>query len=420
MADDGEQGPGGDAVAHDSTAAPPSSGTATAGDPSGWPVTSESKAAESEVAPPATSNGPAPSKFRLGNRPPLTGIRALGIAAVLIYHSNFHTLPGSWAMLQVFFVLSGFLITAMLAGEGQRNGRISLKGFYSRRVVRLGPPLLLTVGLLAIYASLVHVADASQRVWGDSAAALFYYADYRQAFGHAPFFGYLAQTWSLSVEEQFYIIWSVLMVTAVALHRRRLAYVFAVVGIAISVSDRLWLVYRAPHFNNALFTRVYYAFDSRADAILLGCLLGLLANDGYLSRWKPWAIRMAAFAAMASTAFMAWVLFYAPLFTEALAVWWLPLTTLACASVLVYFVVSPEGIGSRIVGISFLVFVGDLSYTLYLVHFPVDLALEPNGTSWPSWVTQVVRLAIIFAIAIASWYLMERPLMRWRQRSAAR
>src|ERR1700676_1221524 len=103
MADDGEQGPLGDAVAHDSVAAPPSVGTATTGEPSGWPVTPESKAAETQVAPPASSVGPAPSKFRLGNRPPLTGIRALGIAAVLIYHSNFHTLPGSWAMLQVFF-----------------------------------------------------------------------------------------------------------------------------------------------------------------------------------------------------------------------------------------------------------------------------------------------------------------------------
>ena len=136
-------------------------------------------------------------------------------------------MPGSWAALQMFFVLSGFLITAMLAAEGKRNGRISLKGFYSRRVVRLVPPLLLTIALLAIYAAFVHVADASPRMWGDSFAAMFYYADYRQAFGHAPFFGYLAQTWSLSVEEQFYIIWSLLMVAAVATHRVRLAYGFA-------------------------------------------------------------------------------------------------------------------------------------------------------------------------------------------------
>ena len=78
---------------------------------------------------------PEPYRFRLGNRPPLTGIRALALFTVLTYHSNFETLPGTWVALQVFFVLSGFLITAMLAGEGHRNGRISLGAFYARRGV---------------------------------------------------------------------------------------------------------------------------------------------------------------------------------------------------------------------------------------------------------------------------------------------
>lgn len=371
---------------------------------------------------PAASTVPAkgPTPFRLGNRPPLTGIRALGVAAVLIYHSNFKTLPGAWAMLQVFFVLSGFLITAMLSGEGKRNGRISLKAFYSRRAVRLYPPLVLTVILMGIYAAFVSVADASQRLWGDSAAALFYYADYRQAFGHAPFFGYLAQTWSLSVEEQFYVIWSVLMVAAVAVGRRRLAYGFAIVGILLSVGDRLYLSLHAPHFNVAVFTRVYYAFDTRADALLLGCLIGLLASDGYLNDWRLGTRRMVALAAVGATAFMVWILVEAPLFREGLATWQLPATTVACAIILVYFMVCPAGIGSKVAGIGVLVFIGNLSYTLYIVHFPVYLAIDPNGTHWGYWPTELVRLAIIFAIAIASWFLMERPLLRWRQRSAAR
>ena len=239
----------------------------------------------------ATTVEPAPEKtarppFRLGNRPPLTGFRAFALSTVLVYHSNFKTWPGSWIAIQMFFVLSGFLITAMLAGEGDRNGRVSLKGFYSRRAARLLPPLMLTIAVIIIYASFVHVADASARVYGDSAAAMFYYADYRQAFGHAPFFGYLAQTWSLSVEEQFYVIWSVLMVTAVSLRRRGLAYGFAIAGLALSIGDRLWQAYSAPHFDDAVFTRIYYAFDTRADALFLGCLLGLLATDGYLSGWK--------------------------------------------------------------------------------------------------------------------------------------
>ena len=76
-----------------------------------------------------------PYRFRLGNRPPLTGVRALALSIVLTYHSNFETLPGTWVALQVFFVLSGFLITAMLAGEGIRTGRVKLGSFYARRGV---------------------------------------------------------------------------------------------------------------------------------------------------------------------------------------------------------------------------------------------------------------------------------------------
>jgi peptidoglycan/LPS O-acetylase OafA/YrhL len=341
----------------------------------------------------AQGAAPAP-RFRLGNRPPLTGFRAFALSTVLVYHSNFKTWPGSWIAIQMFFVLSGFLITAMLAAEGDRNGRVSLKGFYSRRAARLLPPLVLTIAGLAIYASLVH----------------------------APFFGYLAQTWSLSVEEQFYVIWSVLLVTSVALRRRWLAYLFAVAGLVASTADRLWLTYSAPHFNDAVFTRVYYAFDTRSDAIFFGCLLGLLATDGYLSGWRRWSRRLLAVGAAVSIAFMIWILYNAPLFQERMVVWWIPATTLASAIIIVYFVVCPKGIGSRFVGLAPFVFLGDLTYTLYLVHFPVYLALQPgsDGTHWSYGPTEFVRLVIIFAIAIGSWFLIERPLTRWRQRSAAR
>jgi peptidoglycan/LPS O-acetylase OafA/YrhL len=383
---------------------------------------------ESEQSPPAAAPGADADgsttrpRFRLGNRPPLTGFRAFALATVLVYHSNFKTWPGSWIAIQMFFVLSGFLITAMLASEGDRNGRVSLKGFYSRRAVRLLPPLGLTIVLLVIYASFVHVADASQRLWGDSAAALFYYADYRQALGHAPFFGYLAQTWSLSVEEQFYIIWSVLMVTAVALHRRKLAYGFAVAGLVLSNADRLWQVYSSPHFTHAVFSRLYYAFDTRSDALFIGCLLGLLATDGFLSQWSRRSAQILSVAAVVSVAFLVWILFNAPLFQQRLVVWWIPATTLASAIIIVYFVICPRGTGSRFVGLGLFVFLGDLTYTLYLVHWPVYLALQPgaDGTHWSYWPTELVRLAIIFAIAIASWFLIEKPLSRWRQRSAAR
>ncbi len=179
-------------------------------------TTPESSAPVEPAAVRAEAAPTSPAPFRLGNQPALTGIRALGMACVLVYHANFGAMTGAWAALQIFFVLSGFLITYLMASEARNRGKISLTGFYSRRAVRLLPPLLLAVVLVAIYASFVHVWDVGQRVWGDSLAALFYYADYRSATGHAPYLGFFAQAWSLSVEEQFYIVWAVLLAVVVA------------------------------------------------------------------------------------------------------------------------------------------------------------------------------------------------------------
>jgi peptidoglycan/LPS O-acetylase OafA/YrhL len=407
---------------------------------SGMPVTDSDRAHRALLDGPATdSSGPpslgapvtatesrstpepaVPQSFRLGNRPALTGIRAILIALILTYHSNFHSAPGAWLLMQVFFVLSGFLITAMLASERQRNGRISMRAFYARRGARLLPPLLLTVALLAVYATFVHVADASQRVWGDSAAALFYYADYRQALGHAPFFGYLAQSWSLSVEEQFYVIWSVLIVLALATKKRTLAMVIAGIGVVASIADRFYLAYHTPHFTGATFNRIYYSFDSRADALFLGCLLGLLAAGGHLEGWRqPW-LRVVAWAAIASTVLYAWVLFKVPLGSRADVLWWMSAGTVAAGILIVYLLNFPHSPGGRLLSIGVFVFVGDLSYTLYLVHFPVYLALQPQTVGWGYWPTELLRLAIIFSIAILSWFLVEKPIQRWRARSAAR
>jgi peptidoglycan/LPS O-acetylase OafA/YrhL len=146
-----------------------------------------------------------------------------------------------------------------------------------------------------------------------------------------------------------------------------------------------------------------------------------LATDTVLSNWKNRSTQLLSVAALLSVGFLIWILYTAPLFQERMIVLWIPATTVASAIMITYFVVCPEGIGSRIVGLGFFVFIGDLSYTIYIVHWPVYVALQPgsSGTHWPFWLTEIVRLLIIFAIAIGSWFLIEKPLARWRKRSAA-
>ncbi len=105
-----------------------------------------------------------------------------------------------------------------------------------------------------------------------------------------------------------------------------------------------------------------------------------------------------------------------PVFSETALVWWQPVATVTTAVIIVYFVLCPMSLGTRFVGLGVFVFLGNLSYTVYLVHFGVYLALlpGPNGTHWGFWPTELLRLAVIMAIALASWFVIEKPLTRWR------
>jgi peptidoglycan/LPS O-acetylase OafA/YrhL len=355
--------------------------------------------------------------FSLGKRPALTGVRTLLMIPVVAYHFSFTAMRGAWMPLEIFFVLSGFLITSMLASEHQRNGDISLGKFYSRRAVRLLPPLILTIALVAVYSTFVYVQNASQRVWGDSAAALFY-SDYRQAFEHdALYSGFLTQCWSLAVEEQFYLIWAALLVVALKFGKRKLAYGLAGFGIVACVVDRTYLVLSSPHWTPALLDRTYYSFDTRGDALFIGCLLGLIATGGHLDSWSPRAKQVLSAAALVAAVVLVWVLFEVGVGLRSLPLYWIPICEIASVVIITYFVVRPKGLGTRIVGVSVLVLIGEMTYTIYLVHWPASVAISPSTVNWPFWVIEVVRLAIVIPIAIASWYLMEKPLMNWRRRT---
>ncbi len=375
-----------------------------------------------EAAPAATAGPATPPDakgsvpWRLGNRPPLTGIRAPFMATVLIFHSNFQTLPGSWASLGVFFVLSGFLITAMLAGEHQRTGTVSLSNFYSRRAIRLLPPLFIAVALLAIYASVVRVFSAANDLWTDVAAAVFYFADYRSALGHSPAISYLSQCWSLAVEEQFYLIWAILFFVSLRYANRRTAYAIAVVGMLASLGDRLFIVLSAPHWGPLVAARAYYAFDTRAEGLFLGCLLGLAATGGHLDGWRPAARRGVSVLALVAVGVMIWILFNVGLGDRSLPLWWLTVSELASLVIIVFFLIHPRSWSARLLGLPLLVLLGNMCYSVYIFHWPVYVALSQFTVKWPFWQLETVRLAIILSLAVASWFLVEQPLMRWRRK----
>jgi peptidoglycan/LPS O-acetylase OafA/YrhL len=162
---------------------------------------------------------------------------------------------------------------------------------------------------------------------------------------------------------------------------------------------------------------VYYAFDTRADALFLGCLLGLVATGGHLEGWKPRTKRIISGAALVAAAIMIWILINVGVGERSLPLAWESIGEVSAALIIIYFVVQPKGFGTRLVGVSFLVLVGNMSYMIYLTHFPIFVAISPSTVHWSMWVVQVVRFAILIPLVVASWYLMEQPLMRWRRRT---
>src|SRR5688572_12458671 len=213
--------------------------------------------------------------------PELDGLRGIAIIVVLIHHQlTSFSLKGGFLGVDLFFVLSGFLITGLLLNEFERTGSISIRKFYMRRVLRLGPALALY--LIACVIVAYHTQQISlQRQLRLIAYALFYSTNWRMAFNWDPVLDPTAIIWSLSIEEQFYLVWPLLLFACLALRFKRKFIALALVAVIVAI---------CLHRNSLLtqgmnLTRLYYGTDTRADALLIGCLTALVPFQRITSSW---------------------------------------------------------------------------------------------------------------------------------------
>lgn len=327
-------------------------------------------------------------RWRLGYRPSLDGLRAIAVLLVMAYHFRVPGFEsGGHTGVQVFFTLSGFLITALLLEEHRRTGRVELLAFYMRRARRLVPALCALVAVvLALAAGRGQLAD----VVPDAAAVLFYLGNWAQ-HGDPVSLEHLSHTWSLGVEEQFYLVWPLILGLSVAMRRSEAAAAVAVAGIVTALVMRL--------------AGIELGWLARSvDSLMLGCLLAMVMVPGRV-RFPAWV----GYLGLAGLA-LALMIPY----SGAAGPWAILLIGVATVAIIGPLV--SERPPAFTIPLSWppLVFIGRISYGLYLWHFFVAWEVWPilDGAGW-HWLPITLLLSLItFGFALLSWRYVERPAMK--------
>jgi peptidoglycan/LPS O-acetylase OafA/YrhL len=329
----------------------------------------------------------------------------------MLYHGQVSWPRGGYLSVDLFFVLSGYLITGLLLSEWDLAGRNDLKRFWSGRARRLLPALFLMLAGVAAYAALLAPPDKLARMRGDALATLLYVANWRFAFTHLSYFEQfgdaspLTHMWTLGIEEQYYLLWPLALILGLRLARGRLRPLLAATLLAAAVSAVVMAVLYRPGVDPS---RLYYGTDTRAQALLLG---GALAMAMALRAQRPLpraAVRAAAVAGLGGYLAM---LLLVPDTVRWLYLGGFALAAAACALVVVV-AVQPGGWLRRLFSLPPLPAIGRISYGLYLWHWPLDVAISPERVGLHGAPLLALRAGATFVAASLSYHLLELPVRR--------
>ncbi|QCM10264.1 acyltransferase [Agrobacterium tumefaciens] len=335
-------------------------------------------------------------------RPDIDGLRAVAVLAVVLYHAFPEALPGGFVGVDVFFVISGFLITSIVVREAQSGG-ISFSRFYDRRFRRIAPALFVVLVASLIYGYFTLLPETFSRLAEQVAASAFGVANIYYLL-HSGYFDPSSETqpmlhiWSLSVEEQFYLLWPVVIA---------LCWKFASRSARVVTVAILAVIFGASLAASIYITKVdqslaFYLMPTRAWELTLG---GLLVFSpllrGVYARLAP-LLGLAALAASIS-------LFNSDMpFPGAIAL-------LPClGAALVIWPRRPEFSGLKVLSARYSVFLGKISYSLYLWHWPI---LVFAGVKYEWDIPVAIRIALVIlscVLAAATWILVETPSRRWK------
>ncbi|NTU57998.1 MAG: acyltransferase [Chlorobiaceae bacterium] len=337
----------------------------------------------------------------------LDGLRGIAVSLVFLFHADIPGFSGGFIGVDIFFVLSGFLITILLLQENRNRFPSGLGYFYMRRILRLMPGLVfMLLTFLAFSIFYFRSPNDIARQFQDAMIALFYSSNWTRALGlHRP--EILGHTWSLAIEEQFYLLWPILLMIISGLSMRYRSFVIGI-SLALSWGWRVYLLYAG-----ASWDRLYNGLDCRADMLLTGCLLASLLNAGALKSWKQ--------SRLVSSATLSIALFTVAIMANKadwqqppLYIWQFGAAEFATALIILELVSVPEGILSSILSAKPLAWLGSISYGIYLWHYPILWFLQKTPFSKPQ---QAVLAALLtLGFSLFSWRLIERPFLRLKER----
>ena len=401
--------------------------------------------------------------------PGLDGIRAIAVLGVLAFHGGVAWAGGGLLGVDIFFVLSGYLITSLLVGEWSTSGTVRFRRFYERRARRLLPALFLTMLLVAAYARWFALPSTLNSLRDDAFATLAYVANLRFIATGANYFvrfgppSPLLHTWSLAVEEQFYLVWPALALFVMGRRGRRGLAAVAALGIVLSTTLTVVLFHQG-----VSVTSLYYGTQTRVQEVMAGALLAIVIPR--ISRWAhpaggaeapvdtesgedtetgedadnegdaevdrdtattPEAEALGTpgvgrFVAVRhpgwpisvvgglGTVALLWCLHTVSGQTGFLYQGGFLLVAGATAAVICMVVVRPDDVLSRVLAVGVLGYIGRISYGLYLYHYPMFLMIDGPHTGLSGTPLLLVRLAATGAAAVVSYHLVEMPIRNRR------
>jgi peptidoglycan/LPS O-acetylase OafA/YrhL len=363
--------------------------------------------------------------------PGLDGVRAMAVLAVIAFHSGFSWLPGGFYGVDAFFALSGYLITSLLVAQWQRDGTISLGSFWARRARRLLPALFVMLAGVGVLALVWPSALDSPGLRLDTLATLFYVANWHFILVHANYFyatgqpSPLLHTWSLAIEEQFYLVWPVVLLgVLVGWRRRPLAYGqeaeraardrrrlvllgwICIAGALASAAEMALITHAGGDP-----TRAYYGTDTRAQSLLVGAAVAVglwLYQPGQSKRgrvllaWTGVAGVLGTAAIWALVPESSTLAFHGGFMLSAMGT----SCVVACVSQV------PSSVVSQILASWPLRTLGKISYGVYLWYWPTLLVVNEARTHLSGYSLFGVRLVVVIGIATLSYGLLEMPIRR--------